>query len=92
VRYADGGRNAPNIALVLTHVDRQTEYQLQTFRDGTFYYYGLPPGNYELRVSPATARKLGYNAELLMFRIAPKRETALDDLTLTLQRAVERDR
>jgi hypothetical protein len=53
-RSGDGAERAvPGLRVYVTSVDGSLLEVLSTFADGSFYYQGLPPGRYSLRLDPA---------------------------------------
>jgi hypothetical protein len=53
-----GTRELPGLELELLRLDGSTAMRQQTAFDGFFDFTGIPPGDYTLRVSPASAERL----------------------------------
>lgn len=67
---ATGSVGVAGITLTLTQLATGRTRTIVTFSDGDFYAMGIKPGEYELRVDPATAARLGIANLPLRFEMA----------------------
>jgi hypothetical protein len=56
-------RAVPGLKLHIRSVAGDFEAEVPTFGDGTFYYMGVPPGQYVIRIDPAQLELLGMVAQ-----------------------------
>jgi hypothetical protein len=75
VRTGPDGRELPVAGVPMLLVDLQRPgrmVEITTFSDGAFYAMGIPPGGYELRVTPGSLRGLDLEADF------PRRAVIID--------------
>ncbi|NGP76957.1 hypothetical protein G3570_09955 [Balneolaceae bacterium YR4-1] len=67
----NGEQTAPGIRLYLRSEDGDFEREIQTFSDGSFYAYEVPPGNYSLQVDSTQLQFLDARTEpeILSFEV-----------------------
>jgi hypothetical protein len=65
----------PNIKLTVRNKKSGKEYLISTFSDGSFYFYGLPKGEYEIEIDKNILERLSLKSspEKIEFEINPQK-------------------
>lgn len=80
-----GPAGVPGATLLVTNRRTGARTTVVTFRDGGYYLMGVKPGEYEITMADATARRLGQSADPVRFTLHPSRDgESLAGLDLTL--------
>ena len=86
VAFAATGRGAGGIRLLFSNLDTGEVVRTTTFSDGSFYVFGLRPGDYELTVTPEQAKRLGVSAAPVRLRVEiSEAGIVLDNIVVTLE-------
>ncbi len=69
--YSDANTPAGNLRLLLEHRQTGRTIPVRTFSDGAFFFFGLRPGTYELRVDEEQLRQLRMSSAPAVVEIDP---------------------
>ena len=75
------------LKLIITSLDENTKITVNTFWDGTFYYFGLKPGDYIISIDPQQLKRLNLVSspnEISFAVSASKSGDSIEDLTFIL--------
>lgn len=89
IRYLQDEKILLNgLKLIITNLDEQSKITTSTFSDGSFYYFGLKPGNYQISLDNSQLQKLNLKAAPNEYKFSISSDTGIgfaDDLEFTLQ-------